>query len=185
MTREEIVARNRMNAQKSTGPKTASGKAIVASNARRHGATARPDPELVATWLRIILNDPEIIPDALIPTNERGFRALLLAQAEARLVTTERSLRDFEAGMPWFLRMGKRFSFNDYIEARASGELSPPDMTLTQSEVGQLIQKRRKEYQAAERGQRLLKRYLGEARAQRRKALSAWLVASSGEEIAA
>ncbi|MGJ8561886.1 MAG: hypothetical protein ACSHX3_16855 [Litorimonas sp.] len=185
MTREEIAARNRLNAQKSTGPKTARGKAIVAGNARRHGATARPDPELVATWLRIILDDPEIAPNALIPNDELGFRALTLAQAEARLVTAERSLRDFEAGMPWFLRMGKRFSFNDYIDARASGELSPPDMTLTQSEVYQLIQATKKEYQAAERGQRLLKRYLGEARTQRRKAFSAWVIASNREDMAA
>lgn len=185
MTREEIAARNRTNAQKSTGPKTAHGKAIVAGNARRHGATARPDPELVATWLRIILNDPEITPDALVPTNERGFRALMLAQAEARLVTAERSLRDFEAGMPWFLRMGKQFSVNGYTEGRASGEIPPPDMTLTQSEVYQSILARRAEYKAAERGQRLLKRYLGEARAQRRKTFSAWVFASSRENMAA
>ena len=44
MTREDIAARNRANAQTSTGPKTARGKAAVAGNARRHGATARPDP---------------------------------------------------------------------------------------------------------------------------------------------
>lgn len=185
MTGEEIAARNRMNAQKSTGPRTARGKAIVAGNARRHGATARPDPEVVATWLRIILDDPQIEPNALIPSDELSFRALMLAQAEARLVTAGTSLREFEARMPLILRLGKRLTYEDIIEGWASGELERPDRTLTQSEVGRKIQAKKKKYQAAERRQRLLKRYLGEARAQRRKAFSAWVIASDREGIAA
>ena len=60
MGRGEIAARNRLNAQKSTGPKTASEKALVAGNARRHGATARPYPDTVVTWIRVILDDPKM-----------------------------------------------------------------------------------------------------------------------------
>jgi hypothetical protein len=185
MTREEITARNRVNVQKSTGPKTASGKAVVAGNARRHGATARPDPDTVTTWLGVILDDPDITAEALLPTNERGVRALLLAQAEVQLVTAKRALRDFEIGMPLFLRRGKQFSWSYFTEGLASGEIRPQGPTLTQSQVYQNILARSREYQLAERGQRLLKRYLGEARAQRRKALSAWLIASAGDQMAA
>lgn len=185
MTRAEIAERNRANALKSTGLRTARGKAIVAGNARRHSATARPDLEGVTTWLGIILDNPEITPQALIPTDERGFRALMLAQAEARLVVVERSLRDFEAGMPSFLRMGKQFSVTGDLEGRASGEIPPPDMTLTRSEVYQSILARKAEYKAAESGQELLKRYLGASRSKRHKALLSWLDASSAEEMAA
>ena len=67
MSSDPITARNRANAQKSTGPKTAEGKAIVAGNARQHGATARPDPGSVAAWLAIILDRPEITPGDLLP----------------------------------------------------------------------------------------------------------------------
>ncbi len=146
MTREEIAARNRVNAQKSTGPKTASGKAVVAGNARRHGATARPDPDTVATWIRIILDDPEITAEALLPINERGARALLLAQAEVQLVTAKRALRDFEATIPLTLRLGGRLSWKDIVEGLASGEFPRPDMTLTQHQVYQNILARRQEY---------------------------------------
>lgn len=110
MTRDEIAARNRANAAKSTGPKTEQGKAVVAGNARRHGATARPDPAAVATWLRIILDDPDITAEAFVPTDARGYRALMLAQAEVQLVTATNALRAYEAGMPLILRVGKQLT---------------------------------------------------------------------------
>ena len=135
MTREEIAARNCVNAQKSTGPKTAHGKAVVAGNARRHGATAQPDPELVATWLGIILDDPDITPKALMPTDERGFRALMLAQAEVQLITAKNAHRDFEAGMPLILRVGKQLTWKDIMEGLASGEIPRQEMTRTQAHV--------------------------------------------------
>lgn len=184
MTREEIAARNRLNAQKSTGPKTANGKAVVAGNARRHGATARPDPETVVTWIGIILDDPDITVEALLPNNERGIRALLLAQAEVQLATAMRALREFEAGMPLTLRIGRPLSGKDIVEGLASGEIPKPDMTLKHRQVYQEILARKEEYQSAKRGKKLLKRYLGEARARRRKALAAWLIASGGERVA-
>lgn len=165
---------------KSTGPKTVQVKAVVAGNARRHGATARPDPAAVATWLRIILDDPNIKAEALVPTDARGYRALMLAQAEVQLVTATNALRAFEAGMPLILRVGKQLTWKDIMEGLASGELQRPDRTRTQTQVYQDILVRREELRSAERQQRLFKRYLGEARAQRRKAFLAWLLANNG-----
>ena len=93
MTREEIAARNRANAQKSTGPKTSAGKAAVAQNARRHGATAKPDPASVAAWLRVILDDPDLTPAAFLAEDDRLQRALALAEAEARVAAPRRHSR--------------------------------------------------------------------------------------------
>lgn len=180
MTRDEIAARNRANAQKSTGPKTASGKATVSNNARKHGATSRPDPKKFAIWLKVILDDPEIKPDVLMPTDERGVRALLLAQAEAQLVAAQKALREFEAGMPVILRKGIHISCEDILEGFQSGAIPRPDMTLSYREVSRRIRAKKEEYKLVKHRQKLLKRYLGEARARRRKALSAWLVASGG-----
>ena len=41
MASEARIAANRLNAQKSTGPRTAEGKAVVAQNAVKHGLLAR------------------------------------------------------------------------------------------------------------------------------------------------
>ena len=40
MTTQAQIEANRLNAQKSTGPKTDSGKAVIAQNALKHGLTA-------------------------------------------------------------------------------------------------------------------------------------------------
>lgn len=41
MSSDQQIAANRLNAQRSTGPRTPAGKAIVSSNAMKHGLTAR------------------------------------------------------------------------------------------------------------------------------------------------
>ncbi len=41
MTSKKQIIANRKNAQKSTGPKTVQGKAIVARNAQKHGLLSR------------------------------------------------------------------------------------------------------------------------------------------------
>ncbi|MBN2272425.1 MAG: hypothetical protein JXN61_17570, partial [Sedimentisphaerales bacterium] len=43
MTTEAKVLANRLNARKSTGPRTPQGKAAVAQNALKHGLSARRD----------------------------------------------------------------------------------------------------------------------------------------------
>lgn len=60
-----------------------------AQNARRHGATARPDAEMVALWLKVILGKDALSPDDLHPSDDAGQAALQLAQAEARRLAAE------------------------------------------------------------------------------------------------
>jgi len=43
MTTEARIHANRLNAQRSTGPKTQKGKAVVSQNALKHGLSARHD----------------------------------------------------------------------------------------------------------------------------------------------
>lgn len=88
MSHDEITARNQKNGQKSTGPKTAEGRAVSSQNARKHGATARPDPQAVANWLRVILG-LDLADDDLQPEDAIGQAALRLAEAEARRVAAE------------------------------------------------------------------------------------------------
>ncbi|UOD51435.1 hypothetical protein [Orrella daihaiensis] len=67
MTSDRRQAANRLNAQRSTGPKSAAGKRAAALNAIRHGLTARtildvPDPALDQIHSVILpeIKDPEI-----------------------------------------------------------------------------------------------------------------------------
>ena len=66
MSGADIAARNRANAQKRTGPRTVEGKAIVAGNARRHGATAlrwcRPGDGNCATAVNLAARPADTLP---------------------------------------------------------------------------------------------------------------------------
>ena len=177
MTPEEITKRNRANARHSTGPRTLAGKAIVAMNARRHGATAKPDRERVVTWLRIILDAPTLQSDDLLDRDERLNRALALAEAEARYATAERALQAFEADtvnadeqmqhiraqvdmMTRFLQRAETAARTDSAGVKVISRIDPSvedDLKL------------------GGRRHRLLRRYLAEARSSRNKAFAAWL----------
>jgi hypothetical protein len=177
MTPEEITKRNRANARHSTGPRTLAGKAIVAMNARRHGATAKPDCERVITWLRIILNSPMLQPDDLLERDERIDRAIVLAEAEARYAAAERALQAFEADavsadeqmqhiraqvdmMTRILQRAETAARTDGGGVRVISRIDPSvedDLKL------------------GGRRHRLLRRYLAEARSRRNKAFEAWL----------
>jgi len=77
-------AANALNAQKSTGPRTAAGKAKSASNARQHGLSARGGADLgaedfladiLADWPEAFGRDNFTILEALASTQARLARA--------------------------------------------------------------------------------------------------------------
>ena len=176
MTPDEIAARNRANASRSTGPRSAEGKATVAGNARRHGALARPDPTGVAAWLAVILDRPQVTPADLLPLDEAGLRALVLAEVEARLVAAQDALDAFEAGEAepnetvQDLRDMADLIMDELLETSGTKREIRSNLSLLRHIA------RIEEQDTALGGHRhrLLRRYLREARATRRRAFEAW-----------
>lgn len=178
MTRQGRAARNRANARHSTGPKSFEGKAVVSQNARRHGATAQPDPEHFATWLRIILDTPDLRQEDFLSKDDRILRACELAEAEVRLANSERALREFEIGTsePDGKWMDVQKDLDAVRDIFGSG-----DVTARQRRSGLALIERARRRQDAEMRpdgtrHRLFRRYAREARARRKRAFAAWVV---------
>jgi len=177
MTSQGISARNRANATKSTGPRTAAGKATSAQNARRHGATAKPDPASIAPWLRVILDDPDLRPADLFAEDDRTLRALALAEAEVKVSAALASLERFERGEESPSDDTREFR---QCVASITDELEDEDMTKAHYRTGLFLRNRLGRLIAQEtehdgNRHRLLRRYLREAQAQRGRAFQAWL----------
>jgi hypothetical protein len=179
VTADDIVRRNRANAAKSTGPRTPVGKAIAAQNARRHGATAKLDPERVRLWLKVILAAPDLEPKAADASvdEERRVLALALAEAEARYVLAAQALRDFVAGelaRPGVIQVvaGDPGMMRDRASAGGSGT---EDRSRKRDPGGRGARALDEDLHPGSRHHRLLRRYLDEAQRRRAKAFSAWL----------
>lgn len=180
MSEDPRSARNRANAAKSTGPRTEAGKARAAQNARRHGATARPDRERTRLWLGIILDDPDPDLARLDLDRERDRLALALAEAEASVAATERALAEYEAGRAPLSDDARRLIRD--IEALAPAaegrvrdvknwrDLQSAARMLTKHYARQL----EKELHGGGIRHHLLYRYASEARGRRRRAFAAW-----------
>lgn len=183
MTRKSVTARNRANAASSTGPKTAEGRAVSAMNARRHGATGKPDQALAGAYLSVILDRPHLSLGDLVAPDEATQKALALAQAEARLVAAQNALTAFEAQASATNPQG--FGGADAIEEAAtfwlndlgSSEKSRRRDALRRIAVleGCIRQQKKQRAPNPARTQRLLMRYVSEAKAARGRALAAWL----------
>ena len=177
MTSGRQLAANRANARRSTGPKTAAGKARSAGNARRHGLTAPPEMGALRAWYRLILADPGASPDPL-ERDPRRRAARNLAEAEAQLqrvrLAEEQYLRNPEGD----LSRGER----DMIDAEgillAGAEYSGWDRRGRWL-MGRVSKMMRRETERRQKSQkrlgRTLTRYRGEAEARRRKALRRWI----------
>ncbi len=192
MSSDNIVARNRANAQKSTGPSTAQGKATVSQNARRHGATSKPDPTSVAAWLRIILDDPALQPAGFLKDDRRLARALALAEAEVRLCSARAALDLFESGKepPYdaFQELQNWVKDNKF-ELKMSGTAAGQRRTGPSrvNRTRKLVDIDTAYADTALGGKRhlLRRRYVREARAHRKRAFEGWLRCLGQERILA
>ena len=169
--------------RRATGPKTAAGKAVSARNARRHGLNAPPDEILVSAWFNLILNNNEDDleePNADDPKREAALR---LAIAEARYhralhkVDTHDTEPNSAQQVANKLHADVRFVWDGLPERVADGPADPFDLEYAEFGLRQV----EKLLVEVGRERRLYRRYLGEARAQRAKALRAWCAFNRAE----
>ena len=171
--------------RRATGPVTEAGKAVSSQNARRHGLNAPPEEYLVTAWFNLILNNGE---DALEEPNGSDARreaALRLAIAEARYHRalnkvdthdTEPNSAQQVANKPL---ADVRLVLDGMPRKISEGPADPFDLEYTEFGVSQL----ERLMVEVGRERRLYRRYLGEARAQRRKALKAWCAFNREENL--
>ena len=162
--------------RRATGPITAEGKAVSSQNARRHGLNSPPDENLVNYWFNLILDNGEDAYEKPNADDPRREAALRLAIAEARY---HRALHKFDthdrepnsAQQVANKLFGEVRLVQEFMPRKILDGLADPfDLEFTEFGLKQV----EKLLVEAGRERRLYRRYLGEARAQRRKALRAW-----------
>ena len=169
--------------RRATGPITDEGKAISAQNARKHGLNAPPDEDLVTAWLNVILNSDEDTMEEANADDPRREAALRLAIAEARYhralyKADTHELEPYSAQQRGMKLRDKISTVFDRMPQKITdGPADPCDLAYVNFAVKQLEQL----FIQIGHEQRLYKRYLGEARAQRRKALKAWCAFNRGK----
>ena len=155
---------------------TAEGKAISAQNARRHGLSAEPDGDLVAAWFNAILDHGEDAYEEPNADDPRREAALRLAIAEARYhralekVDTHDREPNSAQQVANKLLADVRLVLDGMPRKILEGPADPFDLEYAEFGVRQL----ERLMVEVGRERRLYRRYLGEARAQRRKALKTW-----------
>lgn len=135
-----IRARNRANARKSTGPKTAAGKRRTARNARRHGLwskTAGPTDEADVAARAAVLAERfaprDAVEAALVETLARALHRLDLAdRLEARLFAREGEGTAAGALLVEDPRVLAEFAALDRFRSRARRELDRSLVDLEQ-----------------------------------------------------
>ena len=169
--------------QRATGPVTAAGKAISAQNARRHGLSAEPAADLVSAWFNVILDNRENTyeePNADTPRREVALR---LAIAEARYhqaldkLETPATKQNSAQVRAHEFRGIMRQEIASWVDEGRDGRPNLAALEYASSALRRMERLSRD----VERERRLYRRYLGEARAQRRKALRASCVFNCGE----
>ena len=158
-----------------TGPKTAEGKAVSSQNARRHGLNTPPDENLVNSWFNLILDNEEEDYEEPNSDDPRREAALRLAIAEARYhralqkVDTHDREPNSAQQVANTLLADVRLVLDGMPRKISEGPADPFALEYTEFGLRQL----ERLMVEVGRERRLYQRYLGEARAQRRKALQA------------
>ena len=168
--------------RRATGPITAEGKAVSSQNARRHGLNALPDENLVTYWFNLILDNGEdayVEPNADDPRREAALR---LAIAEARYHRALHKL-DNHHTEPTSAQSVVNVLYDHIMDLIDCGSYQKvlKDDPLQSVEYSMQILKLM--MQIAREKRRLYRRYLGEARAQRKKALKAWCAFNRDENL--
>jgi len=164
------------NPKGATGPVTEAGKAVSSQNARKHGLNAPPGDAIVSKWFNVILNNAggELKePSAADPRREAALR-LAIAEARYHRALHKVDTHESEPGSAQQLAMKLRQEIRDVLDDMpkkiADGPPDPHALAYANFAIKQLEEL----FAQISRERRLYKRYLGEARAQRRKALQAW-----------
>ena len=171
--------------RRATGPRTAEGKAVSSQNARRHGLNALPDENLVTYWFNAILDNGEDAYEEPNADDPRREAALRLAIAEARYhralhkVDTHDREPNSAQQVANKLHADVRLVLDGMPRKISEGPADPFDLEYAEFGVRQL----EKLMVEVGRERRLYRRYLGEARAQRRKALRAWCAFNRDENL--
>ena len=159
-----------------TGPITDAGKAVSSQNARKHGLNAPPEVALVSQWFNVILNKHENDfeePNASDPLREAALR-LAIAEARYHRALHKVDTHESEPGSAQQLAMKLRQKIWDVVGGMpkkiAEGPLDPHALAYANFAIKQLEGL----FNKISHERRLYKRYLGEARTQRAKALRAW-----------
>ena len=180
-TASERKARaNRANAQTSTGPRTAAGKARSRHNARKHGLTTPPDAVQVARMARLLTAD---CPPGLAPS-ERAARdqaAWALAQAEVQVARVGHHIALVLDRLYKRARRPPR-SEQKFQKLQRQVQIAPfyfgPMLVRW---IRKYMADFAREYRDLADELRRLDRYLREAEARRRKALQRWIAVSQGQ----
>ena len=171
--------------RRATGPKTAAGKAVSSRNARKHGLNAPPDGKLVSTWFNLILDNGEGAyeePNADDPRREAALR-LAIAEARYHRALHKVDTHDREPNSAQQVA-NKLFAevrlLQEYMPRKISdGPVDPFDLEFTEFGLRQV----EKLLVEVGRERRLYRRYLGEARAHRAKALRDWCALNRAEKL--
>ena len=168
-----------------TGPITDAGKTVSSQNARKHGLNAPPDVGLVSQWFNVILNnsvDDLEEPSASDPLREAALRlAIAEAHYHRALHKVDTYEREPDSAQQLAMKLRQKIwdVLDDMPKKKADGPPDPHALAYANFAIKQL------EELFAQIGheRRLYRRYLGEARAQRAKALRAWCAFNRVENL--